>query len=186
MENNNNEKVAIERHLRDTNNVIEVELVAIRYLESIFNLIKSYQNSPWILWSINQPDSISLSFLQLMLPGIPKLEYKSTKDEIVQHVLEIRRQSPALYLNAVLKNGQKKYNIEFLDKIHDDIIIFKRWYPRKQSLAFAMNLGKKDVRIDFSKIFYFADIIALSSSNSTVSVNDLILKPTESVILAIE
>ncbi|XP_055644916.1 neutral and basic amino acid transport protein rBAT-like [Toxorhynchites rutilus septentrionalis] len=98
------------------------------------------------------------------LPWLPKSTSASFHHlDIVIEMIEVRKRSPSIYLNAVVKEGQILPNTDVKSN-QNDVLVIQRWYPRRYSFASITNLGMKNISLDLTAMFYSGEIVAGSSS----------------------
>ncbi|XP_053692739.1 neutral and basic amino acid transport protein rBAT-like [Sabethes cyaneus] len=94
------------------------------------------------------------------LPWLPRSASASFHHlEIVLEMIALRKKSPSIYLNAVVKEGQVLTNTD-IKSSQNDIVIIERWYPRRNSFAAISNFGSKNVSLDLTAMFYSGEIVA--------------------------
>lgn len=114
---------------------------------------------PVMTWSGNQNQFTGRG----TLPWLPKSASASYHHlDIVQEMIVLRKRSPSIYLNAVVKEGQILPNAE-VKSSKNDIMVIQRWYPRRNSFASITNFGTKNVSLDLTAMFYSGEIVAGAS-----------------------
>ncbi|KAF5292583.1 hypothetical protein FQA39_LY13916 [Lamprigera yunnana] len=107
---------------------------------------------------------------------------------VISNMAALRNSSPAIYLNAVNKDGINKANAEIKYK-EDDLLVMQRWYPRRKSYVVVSNLGFVHISADLSTLLYAGQVVVGPTANSkfeSLSFKDISLWPGESVIILLD
>lgn len=118
------------------------------------------------------------------LPWLPKSASASFHHlDIVLEMIALRKRSPSIYLNAVIKEEQILPNTD-VKSSQNDILVLQRWYPRRNSFASITNFGQKNVSLDLTAMFYSGEIVAGSSAKrERVYFEKFNVEPLETVIV---
>ncbi|XP_058057830.1 neutral and basic amino acid transport protein rBAT-like [Anopheles bellator] len=118
------------------------------------------------------------------LPWLPRSASASLHHlDYVIEAIALRRRSPSIYLNAVVKEQQVLPNADVKSN-QNDILIVQRWYPRRNSFAAIANLGPKRISLDLTAMFYSGEIIAGSSlKHERVYFDRFEISPLETIIV---
>uniref|UniRef100_A0AAG5DSG2 Glycosyl hydrolase family 13 catalytic domain-containing protein n=1 Tax=Anopheles atroparvus TaxID=41427 RepID=A0AAG5DSG2_ANOAO len=97
------------------------------------------------------------------LPWLPRSASASLHHlDYVIEAIALRKRSPSIYLNAVVKEEKVLPNADVKSN-QNEILVVQRWYPRRNSFATIANLGPKRVSLDLTAMFYSGEIVAGSS-----------------------
>ncbi|XP_065076292.1 amino acid transporter heavy chain SLC3A1-like [Ochlerotatus camptorhynchus] len=118
------------------------------------------------------------------LPWLPKSASASFHHlDIVRDLIALRKRSPSIYLNAVVKDEQILPNAE-VKSSKNDILVIQRWYPRRNSFASITNFNSKNVSLDLTVMFYSGDVLAsLSTKNERVYFKEFTVNAQETVVV---
>lgn len=107
--------------------------------------------------------------------------------DIITKMVNIRSESPSIYMNSVYKEGLNKATAE-VKYAENDLLVIQRWYPRRKAFVVACNMGKKHLTTDLSSLLYSGEVVVgprVDSSFGTISFKDLSLWPGESVVIVL-
>lgn len=78
--------------------------------------------------------------------------------EIVQRMIELRKNSPTIYLNAAIKDKDRVVttSIRFNER---DMFILERWFPRRNSFVSISNFGNQTLTLELSSMFYSGTVM---------------------------
>ncbi|XP_017784590.1 PREDICTED: neutral and basic amino acid transport protein rBAT-like [Nicrophorus vespilloides] len=108
--------------------------------------------------------------------------------ELVSKMAKLRVQSPSIYVNTVLKDGQSKANSE-VKYSQGDLLVIQRYYPRRKSFVVVSNLGANLQTADLSKLLYTGNVIVgpkVDSKSESISFKEISLWPGESVVIELD
>ncbi|CAH1122549.1 unnamed protein product [Ceutorhynchus assimilis] len=111
-----------------------------------------------------------------------------TQIEAIIRMVELRNQSPSIYMNAVYKQGVNKANAE-VKYSQENFLVVQRWYPRRKSYVVASNLGSTKISADLSLLLYSGQVIVgprIDSTPETISFKEVNLWPGESVVIVLD
>ncbi|KAG5866079.1 hypothetical protein JTB14_006282 [Gonioctena quinquepunctata] len=107
--------------------------------------------------------------------------------DLISKLVELRTQSPSIYMNSVYKEGSNKANAE-VKYAKNQFLVIQRWYPRRNAYVVASNLGTKKLSTDLSTLLYTGEVVIgprVDSLSGTISFKDISLWPGESVVVAL-
>ncbi|ETN65031.1 hypothetical protein AND_003203 [Anopheles darlingi] len=119
------------------------------------------------------------------LPWLPRSASASLHHlDYVIEAIALRKRSPSIYLNAVVKEDKVLPNADIKSN-QNDILIVQRWYPRRNSFAAIANLGQKRISLDLTAMFYSGEIIAGSAAlkHERVYFDRFEISPLETIIV---
>lgn len=116
--------------------------------------------------------------------------------DIVAGLIELRRNSPTLYMNAIGKGrtapetaasnaGDKQINTSVRNS-RTDVLVVERWYPRRQSFVSITNVGAKGVRMDLSSLFYGGVVMAGAERGERVLFKDFEIGGDQTVVVKLD
>lgn len=108
-----------------------------------------------------------------------------TQRKLIRQMIKLREESPAIYVNSIVKDGINKANAE-IKYSAQDILVIQRWYPRRNSYVVVSNLGVSQFSADLSKMFYGGKVVVgprADSLSESISFKNLSLWPGESVVI---
>lgn len=73
--------------------------------------------------------------------------------EVIQKMIELRKNSPTIYLNAAAKDKAPVLTT-YIRYNKRDVFILERWFPRRNSFVSISNFGKEKLTLDLSAMFY--------------------------------
>lgn len=107
--------------------------------------------------------------------------------EVIKKMVDLRMESPSIYMNSVYKEGVNKANAD-VKYAKKKFLLVQRWYPRRKSYVVACNLGEEHQSTDLSKLLYSGVIVVgpnIESKLGEVSFEELSLSPGESVVIGL-
>lgn len=116
---------------------------------------------------------------------ITKKTFEQAK--VISKMIQLRGDSPAIYVNAVNKDGETKASAE-VKYSQMDLLVLQRWYPRRRSYVVVSNLGTSLISSDLSKLLYSGEIVVgprFDSVSESISFTDVSLWPGESVVIVL-
>ncbi|XP_058125579.1 neutral and basic amino acid transport protein rBAT-like [Anopheles ziemanni] len=118
------------------------------------------------------------------LPWMPRSASASLHHlDYVIEAIALRKRSPSIYLNAVVKEGKRLPNADVKSN-QNEILVVQRWYPRRHSFATIANLGQKRVSLDLTAMFYSGEIVAGSSlKHERVYFDHFEINPLETIVV---
>ncbi|KAK5645433.1 hypothetical protein RI129_006733 [Pyrocoelia pectoralis] len=108
--------------------------------------------------------------------------------EIISKMAGLRAVSPAIYVNAVNRDGLNKANAEIKYK-ENDLLVIQRWFPRRKSYVVVSNLGFVHISADLSTLLYGGQVVVGPTTSSKIemlSFKEISLWPGESVIVLLD
>lgn len=125
-----------------------------------------------------------------MLPWMHGQPTKSNFDQLdlISKMVDLRADSPSIYMNSVSKDGVTKANAE-IKYSQNDMLVIQRWYPRRKAYVVVTNLGSKFISADLSTLLYSGQVVVgpkIDSRPESVSFKDISLWPGESVIILLD
>lgn len=78
---------------------------------------------------------------------------------IIKSLIELRLNTPTIYLRAIYKDGNVLKNME-IRKTEENLVVIERWYPRRNTCIFVGNLGNTSITTDLSSMFYGGTVVA--------------------------
>lgn len=112
---------------------------------------------------------------------------KFDQAEAITKMVNLRSDSPSIYMNSVYKEGVNKATAE-VKYAENDLLVIQRWYPRRKAFVVAANMGSRHLSADLSTLLYSGDVIVgprVDSKPGTISFKDLSLWPGESVVIVL-
>lgn len=108
--------------------------------------------------------------------------------KVIAKMNELRKESPAIYVNSVNKDGDTKASAQ-VKYSQMDLLVIQRWYPRRKSYVVVSNLGTSLITSDLSKLLYSGQVVVgpkVESAAEVISFNSVSLWPGESVVIALD
>nr|XP_022918538.1 neutral and basic amino acid transport protein rBAT-like [Onthophagus taurus]XP_022918539.1 neutral and basic amino acid transport protein rBAT-like [Onthophagus taurus] len=115
------------------------------------------------------------------------IEVNFRQFDLVTKMVQLREDSPSIYMRSVFKDGVSKPNAE-IKYFQNDLVVIQRWYPRRKNFVVVSNLGTNHRSGDLSKSLYGGEIVVGPSTNSkieSVSFKSISLSPGESVVVVL-
>lgn len=115
--------------------------------------------------------------------------------DVVARLIELRRNSPTLYMNAIGKgkataeaatNDGDKLSNTSVRTSRKDVLVVERWYPRRQSFVSITNVGAKRVRLDLSSLFYGGVVMAGVERGERVLFKDFEIDADQTVVVKLD
>ncbi|CAH0554644.1 unnamed protein product [Brassicogethes aeneus] len=125
-----------------------------------------------------------------ILPWMPSDQNTFAFDQVnvIAKMIKLRSESPSIYMNSVVKDGENRNTAE-VKYSKDDFLVIQRWYPRRKSYVVASNLGIKQMTVDLSTLLYSGEVVVGPTSSSlpnTISFKNISLWPGESVVIVLD
>lgn len=108
--------------------------------------------------------------------------------EVIKSLINLRLNTPTIYLRSIYKEGNFLKNTE-VRKTEDDLVVIERWYPRRNTCVFIGNLGKTPIKTDLTAMFYGGTVVAGTNSSLVGQVllfNEITFPPNSGIILKLE
>lgn len=108
--------------------------------------------------------------------------------KLVAKMINLRNDSPAVYINSVVKDGDSKASAQ-VKYAQRDLLVIQRWYPRRKSYVVVSNLGTTLISSDLSKLLYSGQVVVgprPDSVSESILFDDVSLWPGESVVIALD
>ncbi|XP_075974468.1 alpha-amylase 3-like [Anticarsia gemmatalis] len=125
-----------------------------------------------------------------ILPWIQKseLEPKYHYLEVIKKLIEVRLNTPTIYLRAIYKEGNIQKNME-IRKTEENLVVIERWFPRRNTHVFVGNLGNHSICTDLSAMFYGGTVVAGTNSSLIGQIlyfDKVTFPPNSALILKLE
>ncbi|XP_041981938.1 uncharacterized protein LOC121735247 [Aricia agestis] len=114
----------------------------------------------------------------------PEFHYLS----IIKTLIELRVNTPTIYLRAIYKDGIVMKNME-IRKTDKNLIVIERWYPRRNTCVFVGNLGNVPITTDLSTMFYGGTVVASTNTSligEVIYFDKVTFLPNSAIILKLE
>ncbi|XP_068632492.1 amino acid transporter heavy chain SLC3A1-like isoform X2 [Battus philenor] len=153
-------------------------------VEKDFHEFQKIHNLVRMTFKGNQTDSVA--FFPWNSKSVSEPKYEDLN--IVKKFIEIRTNTPTIYLRAIYKEGGMLKNME-IRKTVQNLVVIERWFPRRNSCVFIGNFGNAPITIDLSTMFYGGTVIA-STNNSLIGevlyFDHVTFSPFSAMILKLE
>lgn len=153
-------------------------------VESDFHEFKIIHNLVRMPFSDNNNDSASFLPWNSNTVSVPKFQYLN----IIKKLIEVRLDTPTIYLRAINKDGNNLKNME-IRKTENNLVVIERWYPRRNTCVFVGNFGSTSITTDLSTMFYGGTVIAGTNSTLIGQVlyfDKVTFPPNSAIILKLE
>lgn len=107
--------------------------------------------------------------------------------EYIIDAVQLRKTTPALYKNAVLKGGDEVvHGNTHIRANKNDLLIIERTYPRRNTFVSITNYGNESLSVDISEYYYCGEIAVGPAKRSKVFFNDFKIKAQETVLVKLD
>jgi glycosidase len=118
------------------------------------------------------------------LPSSASVSYDHL--EYVIDMVKLRKVSPSIYQNSLVRDYQVLSNTNIRSSIRD-LFIVERWYPRRNSFVSITNFGDKKMSLDLTTMFYSGKLVLGSTSrNSKVYFDNFEINSLETVVVRLD
>ncbi|XP_038215116.1 uncharacterized protein LOC119834721 [Zerene cesonia] len=107
---------------------------------------------------------------------------------IIKQFIQLRLDTPTIYLRAIYKDGDILKNMEIRES-DDNLVVIERWYPRRNTCVFVGNLGNKAITTDLSTMFYGGMVVGgtnISLVGEVLYFDKVTFPPNSAIILKLE
>ncbi|XP_045447255.1 alpha-amylase 3-like [Melitaea cinxia] len=107
---------------------------------------------------------------------------------IIKKFIELRLNTPTIYLREIYKDGNVLKNME-IRKTEDNLIVIERWYPRRNTCVFVGNLDNSPITTDLSTMFYRGTVVAatnISLVGEVLYFDKITFSPNSAIIFKLE
>ncbi|XP_051175305.1 neutral and basic amino acid transport protein rBAT-like isoform X2 [Leptopilina boulardi] len=120
-------------------------------LEHVHNLMPMR----WDKNDVINDDGASENFSSFQFPWLSKSNdpIETNLDDAISNMTSIRRETPTIYVKALITNDKPKANCD-VRYTRDELIVIERRYRRRNSYVFVANLGKTTQNKDLSNLYY--------------------------------
>jgi Alpha amylase, catalytic domain len=143
--------------------------------------MRHLQHLPTMAWNSSKFTSAGV------LPWLPSSASVSHHHlEFVVDLIQLRKKSPSIYLNSLMRDQVQMSNTNIRSNI-DDLFIVERWYPRRNSFVSITNFGAKNMTEDLTKMFYSGQLVlSAAARNSKVYFNKFEIESLETVVVRLD
>lgn len=108
--------------------------------------------------------------------------------EVIKKVVDVRLNTPTIYLRSIYKDGVEMKNTQ-VRKTENNLVVIERWYPRRNTCVFVGNLGDKVISTDLSTMFYGGTVVAGTNTSLIGQIlyfDKITFMPNSAIILKLE
>lgn len=108
--------------------------------------------------------------------------------QIIKSLIQLKLNTPTIYLRAIYKDGNVLKNME-IRKTEESLIVIERWYPRRNTCVYVGNLGSESITTDLSTMFYGGTVVAstnISLVGQFMYFDKVTFPPYSAIILKLE
>lgn len=122
-----------------------------------------------------------------ILPWLPKSLTASKEHlEYIMDACALRKRSPALFMNSIVKENNEIHGNTHIRANKDDLLIIERTYPRRHTMVSITNLGTDSLSLDISAFFYSGELVLGPAKGSKVYFNNFKIASMETIIVKLD
>lgn len=122
-----------------------------------------------------------------VLPWLPRSASVSYQHlQYVTDAITMRKQSPPVYKNSVMKDGNNAHGNTHVRANKNDILIIERTYPRRNTIVSVTNLGPDNLAIDISAFYYSGQLVLGPAKHSKIFFDNFKIRSLETVIIKLD
>lgn len=121
------------------------------------------------------------------LPWLPKSALVSFEHlDYVIDACALRKVTPALYMNSIVKDGTEVHGNTHIRANKDDLLIIERTYPRRNTIVSITNLGSENLSLDISAFYYSGELVLGPAKKAKVFFSNFKIAALETIIVRLD